>query len=36
MTTDCLIVIGVILVFQILDILQMRTIHNKLDDLNND
>lgn len=32
MATDCLIVIGVILVFQILDIIQLRMIKNKIDD----
>lgn len=35
MTTDCLIVIGVILIFQVLDIIQMRILRNKIDDLNN-
>lgn len=35
MTTDCIIVIGVILIFQVLDIIQMRTLRNKIDDLNN-
>lgn len=35
MATDCLIVIGVIILFQILDIVQMRMISKDIDDLKN-
>lgn len=35
MATDCLIVIGVILIFQVLDIIQMRILKNSIDDLKN-
>lgn len=33
MATDCLIVIGVILIFQVLDIIQMRILKNSIDNL---